>query len=190
MSTGDKMNKSDYWTTERMEILRLRVLENVSYRDIGTEIGCSRNAAISKAKRLGFDKQKPSAWTKGSNMTGAKNTIGVKKREMVVGAMAQRLYAKRRALQNYRIARAAAEQRVFEAVEVKEENGLKWTNEVSTTMACWECFEADKMCHWPVQSDPHQFCGAPRMVDNNDVPIESYCERHYKLSLRKEERKR
>lgn len=43
-----------FWTHEKEKLLEKYLLEGNSYGVVGTMIGCSRNAAIGKAKRLGI----------------------------------------------------------------------------------------------------------------------------------------
>lgn len=50
---------TDFWTAGRIEIMRVMHHRGASSREIGLEIGCSRNAVIGKLHRLGI--VKPSA---------------------------------------------------------------------------------------------------------------------------------
>lgn len=42
------------WTPERVDLLRARIAEGKSVKEIGREFGKSRNAIIGKAHRMGF----------------------------------------------------------------------------------------------------------------------------------------
>lgn len=43
-----------FWTEERIETLRHRHADGASFSAIGAELGCSRNAALGKAHRIGL----------------------------------------------------------------------------------------------------------------------------------------
>lgn len=45
---------SDFWTDERIEVLKTHWREDMSTRKIGEILGCTKNAVISKAKRVGL----------------------------------------------------------------------------------------------------------------------------------------
>lgn len=46
------------WNDENIERLKAFVADGISYSQIGGELGCTRNAAIGKAKRLGLQQGK------------------------------------------------------------------------------------------------------------------------------------
>jgi|SRR6185312_8750652 hypothetical protein len=48
----------DFWTDERVDQLKTLSATGISYREIGAKIGCTRNAAIGKALRLGMSQAK------------------------------------------------------------------------------------------------------------------------------------
>lgn len=50
------------WNAENIERLRLAVAAGRTFREIGDELGCSRNAAIGKAGRLGFTSVNAPNW--------------------------------------------------------------------------------------------------------------------------------
>lgn len=51
------------WTTDRVAELRRLVTSGKTYAAIGLELGITKNAAIGKARRMGFDaKQAEPAW--------------------------------------------------------------------------------------------------------------------------------
>jgi GcrA cell cycle regulator len=47
------------WTDERCDLLRKLHAEGLSFSQIGGQLGCSRNAAIGKAQRIGLEKRGP-----------------------------------------------------------------------------------------------------------------------------------
>ena len=53
--------RGDFWTTETVARLKDLMAEGWSYARIGVELGCGRNAAIGKARRLGFAATAPAA---------------------------------------------------------------------------------------------------------------------------------
>jgi len=49
-----------FWTDDRILELRLRFEAGESYQKIADAMGCTKNAALAKAKRLGFDDRRSS----------------------------------------------------------------------------------------------------------------------------------
>jgi hypothetical protein len=53
------MGRSNFWTDDRLAILRRLMNLEVRYEDIANELGTTRNAVQCKAKRLGWSGPKP-----------------------------------------------------------------------------------------------------------------------------------
>ncbi len=47
---------SDFWTDEKLEALKAHLKRGTSFRDIGVALGCTRNAVISKANRIDYER--------------------------------------------------------------------------------------------------------------------------------------
>jgi GcrA cell cycle regulator len=65
-----------FWTDDKVEVLKKLVDQGLSYRHIGAQVGCSRNAAIGKAIRLGISsKFAPGAGRKTKAEKGLPETV-------------------------------------------------------------------------------------------------------------------
>jgi hypothetical protein len=52
--SGGRVSTNSFWTKARARRLKSLWVQKKSTRDIAEELGCSKNAVIGKAKRLGF----------------------------------------------------------------------------------------------------------------------------------------
>lgn len=161
------------WTDEKEEELRRLVASGMSFKNIGIEMGCSRNSVIGKAHRMKLQivntERRPGNKRPVRSPVAPKKLLELPFRTVSVTEIegrSEKVHGHKGPME----------------VKVEEVN---WQHEWSRTMACWECFQPSSMCHWPVQEEPFQFCGAPRMLNNVTGKREPYCERHWRLSRSK-----
>lgn len=150
------------WTDEKVELLKKLVRSGMSYKDIGGELGCSRNAAIGKARRLGIDTEHVRAHKLPTRRT-------IRSRE-------------------FKAARVVAERGPGRVISRSGHHGsivkmqapprpMVWEEEAVS----WDDLKLTGMCKWPVRSDPIMFCGSECKGP--------YCKFHFMKSRRAYERR-
>ena len=72
------------WTTERVELLKLRFAEGLSCREIAADIGVSRNAVIGKISRLNLTRDKGRTTTLRSKDTAPRPKASARLRQLLI----------------------------------------------------------------------------------------------------------
>jgi GcrA cell cycle regulator len=76
------------WTTERVELLKLRFAEGLSCREIAADIGVSRNAVIGKISRLNLTRDKGRTQTLRQKDTAPRPKASVRLRQLLIKVVA------------------------------------------------------------------------------------------------------
>lgn len=183
-----------FWTEDRVEKLKRMLADGDSSGAIGRELGCTRNAVIGKATRMGImrpgrivvvtprQKKPRKPW---KQKVALLRPVPEEKPidDSVVSSETVEIVAARGVVVHGRGSTMGWSRGMVPlgSVAEKELSAVTWTNEVTRTMACLECLQ-HHMCRWPVQSEPAQFCGAQRVRYNNRSDLSPYCARHYERS--------
>jgi GcrA cell cycle regulator len=72
------------WTTERVELLKLRFAEGLSCREIAADIGVSRNAVIGKISRLNLTRDKGRTQTLRQKDAAPRSKASVRLRQLLI----------------------------------------------------------------------------------------------------------
>ena len=72
------------WTTERVELLKLRFAEGLSCREIAADIGVSRNAVIGKISRLNLTRDKGRTQTLRQKDTAPRSKASARLRQLLI----------------------------------------------------------------------------------------------------------
>jgi hypothetical protein len=164
------------WNDKRLEGLRQGVADGKTFREIGQDIGCSRNAAIGKAKRLGLVSEVP------AHRPRTRQQVEQGKSQV----MKINRHAAHRALVvangGTTLARTSMDERqggmgVFKqvaAVEIALDRAEIRTRPVSLLD------RTSDQCCWPL--DGGTFCGMPKCTP--EYGKTEYCGPHHKLSVR------
>jgi GcrA cell cycle regulator len=72
------------WTTERVELLKLRFAEGLSCREIAADIGVSRNAVIGKISRLNLTRDKGRTQTLRQKDSAPRSRAAARLRQLLI----------------------------------------------------------------------------------------------------------
>src|ERR1700746_2500473 len=84
MSLNQPTSFQPTWTTERVELLKLRFAEGLSCREIAADIGVSRNAVIGKISRLNLTRDKGRTQTLRQKDTAPRPKASVRLRQLLI----------------------------------------------------------------------------------------------------------
>jgi GcrA cell cycle regulator len=84
MSLNQPTSFQSTWTTERVELLKLRFAEGLSCREIAADIGVSRNAVIGKISRLNLTRDKGRTQTLRQKDTGPRSRASARLRQLLI----------------------------------------------------------------------------------------------------------
>lgn len=174
-------DKRDFWTDERCEKLRRLVSDGDSYAVIARYFGVTRNSISGKVMRLGIGGTRPHPIRTARRHRKSRKSVQRASRSAVVRSPV---------LETQPIEQRTVVENAGHALTVFRNNRLTdfkiapvtWIEESSSTIACWDCFEPETMCAWPVRSHPTQYCGARRSHKS------SYCERHREQGKKRDQK--
>ena len=87
MSLNQPTSFQSTWTTERVELLKLRFAEGLSCREIAADIGVSRNAVIGKISRLNLTRDKGRHQTLRQKDTAPRPKASARLRQLLIKAV-------------------------------------------------------------------------------------------------------
>lgn len=151
------------WTEARLEILRRMHAEDAPFSEIGAVLGCTRNACIGKARRIGL----PPRLGMTNNPNGTQGPRTVKKQSF--SAQVPKIKKQKRQMS-----------KLVDLYEAINRDDIKDIPHDQSSFAVSLFDVQDHQCRWPLNDagEGFLFCGATKWKDC------SYCARHYNMAWR------